>query len=94
MSTRKTHPLSNIFLAAIVTLASILTASLQAQSVSTAQLSGTVRDQTGVAIPKAAVTATDDSKGFSRSTTSDDQGDYQFLLLPSGSSRTLATTSP
>ena len=93
MSTRKTRYFPTIYLAAILTFASTLTVSVQAQSISTAELSGTVRDQTGAMIPKVAVTATDESKGFSRSTASDDQGNYQLLLLPPGT-YTVTTTAP
>jgi hypothetical protein len=55
-----------------------------AQSISSAQLNGVVKDQTGAAIPGATVTATDASKGLSRSTVSDGLGNYQLLQLPPG----------
>ncbi len=55
-----------------------------AQSISTAQLNGVVKDPTGAVIPGAQVTATDSSKGFSRTDTSDAQGAYQLLQLPPG----------
>jgi hypothetical protein len=58
--------------------------SLSAQNISTAQLAGTVRDPQGAVIPGATVTATDASKGFSRSVTTDAQGNYQLLELPPG----------
>ena len=54
------------------------------QNTATAQLSGTVRDATGAAIPGATVTLSDDTKGFTRATTSDAEGNYQLLLLPPG----------
>lgn len=92
MSTYITRHFPTICLDVIFALVCILTAGLQAQSISTAQLKGTVRDQTGDAISKATVTATDESRGFSRSTTSDNQGDYQFLLLPPGTYTVTATT--
>ena len=56
-----------------------------AQSISTAQLNGVVKDPTGAVIPGAQVTATDSTKGFSRTGTSDAQGTYQLLQLPPGS---------
>jgi outer membrane receptor protein involved in Fe transport len=65
-------------------LVGLVSAPLMAQSISTAQLNGTVHDQTGAVVPNAAVTAADASKGFSRSTTSDAQGNYRLVLLPPG----------
>jgi outer membrane receptor protein involved in Fe transport len=59
--------------------------SLGAQNISTAQLTGTVRDPQGAVIPGATVTITDPSKGFSRSVVSDPQGIYLVLELPPGS---------
>jgi outer membrane receptor protein involved in Fe transport len=64
-----------------------------AQNISTAQLNGTVHDPTGAVIPNATVTATDASKGFSRATTSDGQGNYQILLLPPGNYTVTVTSS-
>ena len=58
--------------------------SLGAQNISTAQLTGTVRDPQGAVIPGATVTITDPSKGFSRSVVSDGQGIYLVLELPPG----------
>ncbi len=63
-----------------------------AQSISTAQLKGTVKDATGAVIPNATVTATDSSKGFSRVSTADGNGAYALLQLPPGS-YTVAVTS-
>jgi len=71
----------------------LFAASLNAQSVSTAQLHGTVHDQTGAVIPNAAVTVTDASKGFSRATVTDGQGNYQVLLLPPGTYTVMATAA-
>jgi hypothetical protein len=71
----------------------LLSASLLAQNIVTAQLSGSVRDQTGAAIANASITATNDSKGISRSTISDAAGNYQLLLLPPGT-YTVTAVSP
>ena len=84
MSIRASRHFSAFALAAIVTLAVFLSASLPAQNISTAELHGTVHDASGALVPNAAVTIVDASKGFSRSTTSDGQGNYQLLLLPPG----------
>ena len=67
--------------------------SLFAQNTSTAQLVGSVRDSQGAVIAGASVVITDESKGFSRSDTTDAQGNYQLLLLPPGS-YTLSTKAP
>ena len=63
------------------------------QNVSTAQLSGTVRDAQGAIVPGATVTASDESKGFSRSDLSDGQGAYQLLLLPPGTYTVMASAN-
>jgi outer membrane receptor protein involved in Fe transport len=70
-----------------------LTPALHAQSISTAQLSGTVKDSTGAVIPNATVTATDPTKGFTRTATTDGQGTYQLLQLPPGT-YTVTFTAP
>ena len=48
----------------------------------TTSLRGTVFDPKGAVVSGATVTLTDPSTGFSRKTTSDSQGGYQFLELP------------
>lgn len=64
-----------------------------AQSVSTAQLNGTVRDPAGAVVVGAAITVADASRGISRSTVSDGQGNYQLLLLPPGTYTVTATST-
>ena len=78
------RPLRQFAALLFVLTVALVPASLFAQNVSTAQLSGTVRDQQGAVIANATVTATDETKGFSRSDISDAQGAYQLLLLPPG----------
>ena len=68
----------------LVSLLAFASRSSFAQNTATAQLTGTVRDSQGAVIPGASVGITDDSKGFSRTTTSDAEGRYQLLLLPPG----------
>src|SRR6202035_1937615 len=68
-------------------------AGLRAQNISSAELHGTVHDSSGAVIPNAAITIADASKGFTRSTISDGQGEYQLLLLPPGT-YVLTVTSP
>jgi outer membrane receptor protein involved in Fe transport len=53
-------------------------------SVSTAEIRGQVTDQNGAAVAGATITATDTSKGTTRTVTSDEGGNYVILsLLPS-----------
>ncbi len=56
-----------------------------AQNVSTAQLSGMVRDPSGALVAGATVVIADASKGFSRTVQADARGSYQALQLPPGS---------
>jgi outer membrane receptor protein involved in Fe transport len=93
MFTRRLRHLSVVALAAIVSLACFFSASVQAQNISTAELHGTVHDSSGAVIPNAVIGLVDASKGFSRTTTSDGQGEYQLLLLPPGT-YVLTVTSP
>jgi outer membrane receptor protein involved in Fe transport len=71
-------------LAAMLALACLFAIHLPAQAISTAQLNGTVHDQSGAVVPNATVTIADASRGFSRTTTSDAQGNYKLVLLPPG----------
>jgi outer membrane receptor protein involved in Fe transport len=93
MFIRKTRPLPLACIAALFTMACLLSAALRAQNISTAQLNGSVHDPTGAVVAGATVTAADASKGFSRTATSDGQGNYQILLLPPGN-YTITATSP
>jgi hypothetical protein len=77
--------IAKLILFAVAGFVGLTPAAAMAQNISTAQLNGTVRDQTGAVVPGAKVTIAEETKGFSRSTTSDGQGGYQFLLVPPGS---------
>ena len=59
-------------------------AGLRAQSASTSQVSGTVTDQTGAAVPGAQVKLTQTDTGLVRTATSGPDGTYSVLSLPSG----------
>ncbi len=59
------------------------TASAQVD-VSSATLKGTVTDQQGALVPGATVTATSIDKGLKKTATTNDDGAYQFPLLPPG----------
>jgi hypothetical protein len=93
MLTRILRHLSVVALAAIFVLACLLSVGLEAQNISTAQLNGTVHDPSGAVVAGAVITIEDTSKGFSRSTTSDAQGNFQMVLLPPGN-YTATVTSP
>jgi outer membrane receptor protein involved in Fe transport len=84
MLIRKSRHFSVVAVAAIFLLASLFSASLRAQNISTAELHGTVHDVSGAVIPNASITIANASRGFSRSTTSNGEGSYQLLLLPPG----------
>jgi hypothetical protein len=71
-------PLNKLFCVAIV--ACCCRVALNAQ-VSTAELNGTVVDQTGAAVPNAKVTVTQADTGVSRQTVSDSAGNYLFTAL-------------
>lgn len=59
----------------------LLSVTMWAQSATTS-LHGTVFDAKGAVIPNATVTLSDPQTGSSRTTTSDAQGEYQFLQIP------------
>src|SRR5690242_16057379 len=71
-------------------LASIVTcSSVWAQA--TAQISGTVRDQSGAVLPGVEVTATQTDTGISRSAVTNETGSYVLSNLPLGPYRFEAT---
>src|SRR6185436_17098684 len=67
-------------LAALVALLTCTAAWAQA----TAQLSGTVKDESGGVLPGVSVTATQIDTGFSRTVTTDESGHYVMPNLPTG----------
>src|SRR6267154_33447 len=93
------HPVRNIFLVAreggilmqhrfamisvSLSLALLLCTAALSQSI-TALLQGRVADKSGAVLTKATVTATNTETGLSRSTTSDDAGEYKIASLPVG----------
>ena len=64
-----------------------------AQNIATAELSGTVHDPQGAAVPSATITVTEASKGITRTVNSDAQGNYQVLQLPPGNYSVTAIAS-
>ena len=84
-----------LLVTSLVSVAAIVAgvSAVSAQSISSAQLHGTVRDQTGAVIPNASVTVTDATKGFSRSTTTDGEGNFLVLQLAPGT-YSISATAP
>src|ERR1041384_3112113 len=66
-----------------LTLALLLCSAAFSQSI-TATLQGRVTDNSGAVVAKATVTATNTDTGFSRSATSDANGEYSIASLPVG----------
>ena len=58
--------------------------SANAWAQATAQISGTVRDQSGAVLPGVEVTATQNDTGISRSAVSNETGSYVLTNLPIG----------
>jgi hypothetical protein len=71
---------------ALLLLLSIgLLVAVHAQSSTTGNITGTVRDPQGAAVPKAEVTITDEKTGVSRTVSANDDGFYNAPSLPAGS---------
>src|SRR6266545_3201296 len=62
----------------------VLLSSVAMAQGSTAQINGTVRDDSGGVLPGATVTATQTDTGFARSVTTDSAGAYTMPNLPLG----------
>lgn len=88
MSTTSRRP--QLCLAISLILAFALTASAQSQA-TTGNIEGRVVDPNSAAVPGTTVTATNQDTGFSKSATTDDEGNYRLILLPPGNYR--VTTS-
>ncbi|MEY2412623.1 MAG: hypothetical protein QOD84_1229 [Acidobacteriaceae bacterium] len=63
----------------------LLTALSFSQSVATGDLHVVVKDPKGAIVAGAAVTASDEGQGFTRTASGDTEGDYRILALPPGS---------
>jgi len=62
----------------------LASAHLSAQAGSTAQITGTVRDESGGVLPGVTVTATQTDTGFKRDVVTDTNGSYTLANLPVG----------
>src|SRR5262245_17528453 len=67
-----------------ITVCLLAGSALFAQSASVAQISGTVQDSTGAAVPGAQVSVTQTDTGLSRAVQSDENGAYLLPSLPIG----------
>ena len=76
--------------AIVLVLASVI---LQGQAGSTAQITGTVRDDSGGVLPGVDVTATQTATGFTRAVVTDENGNYTLTALPIGPYRLEASLS-
>lgn len=77
---------------AVVILVGVSAAFAQAQA-STADLIGSVVDPNGAAVPGASVTVKNTATGATRTVTTNDSGDYQFIALAPGEYEVSATAS-
>src|SRR6266700_7815434 len=60
-------------------------AALAQSQATTGNIEGRVLDPKDAAVPGATVTATNQQTGLEKSTTTNDQGDFNIILLPPGS---------
>ena len=74
---------TSIFLSLLVAFFLLPSLPAAAQE-ATATIGGTVRDQSGAVLPRAAVTLTNSQTGISRQTTAGPDGNYLFTLVPIG----------
>ena len=80
------------YLSIIATLL-VLTTSVFAQSAQVGTISGSVKDQTGAALPGVTVEVRSDDRGFTRSDVTDTQGRFSFAALPLGRYTVVASLS-
>jgi hypothetical protein len=84
------HPVGRLAVLALIGLL-FLCSDVWAQS--TAQISGTVKDQTGAVLPGVEISATQTETGLKRSVTADATGSYLLPSLPVGPYRLEATSA-
>src|SRR5206468_7475965 len=72
------------FVISALLVSALNSAAVSAQAVSTSQITGTVKDQTGAVLPGVEVTATQIDTGAKRTVISDETGSYILTSLPIG----------
>src|SRR2546426_5469167 len=80
-------------IALILVIALLASASLQAQTVSVAQISGTIKDQSGALLPGVEVKVTQTETGYMRTALTNEAGSYTIPNLPIGPYRLEASLS-
>src|SRR5256712_3132639 len=78
---------------AVFVIALLASASLQAQTVSVAQISGTIKDQSGALLPGVEVKVTQAETGYMRTALTNEAGSYTIPNLPIGPYRLEASLS-
>jgi hypothetical protein len=73
-----------VTLAYAIAMMALLAVSAAAQSAATAELHVSVKDPKGAVVKNATVAIRNEAQNFGRTTTSNVNGEYQFLLLPPG----------
>ncbi|HEV2115844.1 MAG TPA: TonB-dependent receptor [Terriglobales bacterium] len=73
-----------VTLAYAIAMMALLAASAAAQSAATAELHVSVKDPKGAVVKNATVAVRNEAQNFGRTTTTNVNGEYQFLLLPPG----------
>lgn len=89
---RNAVPLARLGALALIVLTLAVSAFAQSQA-TTGNVEGRVLDPKEAAVPGATVTATNQQTGLERSTTTNDQGDFNIILLPPGSYTLRASAS-
>jgi Carboxypeptidase regulatory-like domain len=84
---------SSVLRSGVCLIVLLLTNAVTFGQVITASLQGRVADTSGAVLPKATVIVTNTETGFSRTTTSDDGGQYKLTSLPVGSYKITAQAS-
>ena len=76
--------MKRVSLVILITLIAAGSTCVNAWAQATAQISGTVRDQSGAVLPGVGVTATQTDTGISRNTVTNETGTYVLPNLPLG----------
>jgi len=76
--------MKRVSLVILITLIAAGSSCVNAWAQATAQISGTVRDQSGAVLPGVGVTATQTDTGISRNTVTNETGTYVLPNLPLG----------
>src|SRR5262245_52257210 len=84
MGSQRGHSMKVLFRCGFAAALILVLASESAWAQATAQLSGTVRDESGAVLPGVTVTATQTDTGVTRTTVTDETGAYVLSNLPLG----------